>query len=53
MIVAPERSDHRAAVRELLLSAFPSVDEADLVERLRRDGDAVISPPTTIALSVM
>jgi putative acetyltransferase len=43
MIVAPERLDHHAAVRDLLLSAFPSADEADLVERLRRDGDAVIS----------
>jgi putative acetyltransferase len=43
MRVAPERSHHHAAVRELLVSAFPSADEADLVEHLRRDGDAVIS----------
>jgi putative acetyltransferase len=34
--------DH-AAIRRLHLGAFPGAQEADLVERLRADGDAVIS----------
>ena len=34
-------ADH-AAIREVLLTAFPGADEADLVEQLRADGDAAI-----------
>ena len=34
-------ADH-AAVRAILLAAFPGPDEADLVERLRADGDSAI-----------
>lgn len=33
--------DH-AAIRRVHLAAFPTAGEADLVERLRRDGDAAI-----------
>jgi putative acetyltransferase len=43
MIVRLESSDDRAAVRRLHVGAFPTAVEADLVERLRADGDAVIS----------
>jgi putative acetyltransferase len=32
-----------AAVRAVHVSAFPTAQEADLVERLERDGDAVLS----------
>jgi putative acetyltransferase len=35
-------ADH-AAVRQLLLNAFPTAAEADLVESLRHDGDVVIA----------
>jgi len=35
-------ADH-AAVRTLLLSAFPLPSEADLVERLREDGDVTLA----------
>ena len=38
-----ETPDDYADVRKLHLTAFPSADEADLVDRLRGDGDAVIS----------
>jgi putative acetyltransferase len=43
MIVRDEHEHHYAAVRQLLIGAFPTPAEADLVEQLRRDGDAVIS----------
>jgi putative acetyltransferase len=43
MIVRDEHEHHYAAVRQLLIEAFPTPAEADLVEQLRRDGDAVIS----------
>ena len=36
-----EDRDH-AAIREILLAAFPGPDEANLVEALRRDDDAAI-----------
>ncbi len=38
--VEAEQPDAAAAVRALLLGAFPTAAEADLVERLRDDGDA-------------
>jgi putative acetyltransferase len=39
-LIRPENPGDRAAVRALLVEAFPTAAEADLVERLRRDGDA-------------
>ena len=39
----PETAGDREAVKRLLLAAFPTSDEARLVERLRGDGDAVLS----------
>ena len=41
IIRAAEATDH-PAIRDVLLAAFPSPDEARLVEQLRADGDAVI-----------
>ena len=41
--IRPETADDREAVRQLLLATFPTSDEARLVERLRGDGDAVLS----------
>jgi putative acetyltransferase len=38
-----ETPDDQADVRKLHLTAFPGPEEADLVDRLRGDGDAVIS----------
>ena len=32
-----------AAIRAVLVAAFPTAQEADLVEQLQRDGDAVLS----------
>lgn len=43
MMIEAVSSDHHVAVRRLHLDAFPASAEADLVERLRRDGDAIIS----------
>lgn len=43
MIIQAENSSHHAAVRQLHVDAFPSAAEADLVDQLRRDGDASIS----------
>lgn len=43
MIVREEHERHYAAVRQLHIEAFPTPAEADLVEQLRRSGDAVIS----------
>ena len=40
-IRAAEPADH-AAIREVVLAAFPGPDEASLVEQLRADGDAAI-----------
>ena len=41
IIRAAETADH-AAIREILLAAFPEPDEANLVDQLRSDGDAAI-----------
>jgi putative acetyltransferase len=43
MIVREEHERHYVAVRQLHIEAFPTSAEADLVEQLRRNGDAVIS----------
>jgi putative acetyltransferase len=43
MIVREEHECHYAAVRQLHIDAFPTPVEADLVEQLRRSGEAVIS----------
>ena len=43
MNVRPERSDDAAAIRRILIAAFAGSAEADLVERLRRDGDLVLA----------
>jgi putative acetyltransferase len=43
MIVQAENSSHYAAVHTLHAEAFPSPAEANLVEQLRRDGDAILS----------
>jgi len=40
--LAREAPGHAPAIRELLLQAFPTALEADLVERLRHDGDVAI-----------
>ena len=42
MIVRDYRDPDSAPVRDLLEAAFPTAVEADLVERLRADGDAAI-----------
>ena len=41
--IRPEAAGDREAVSRLLLGAFPTSDEARLVERLRGDGDAALS----------
>jgi len=41
--IRPEQPQDAAAVRELLVSAFPSTAEADLVERLRASGKIEVS----------
>ena len=43
MNIRPERSDRRPAIRRILTAAFSGSAEADLVERLRRDGDLVLA----------
>jgi putative acetyltransferase len=43
VIIRPERSDDAAAIREILIAAFPSMAEADLVERLRRGNDLALT----------
>jgi putative acetyltransferase len=43
MILRKERPSDHDMIRAVHLTAFPSTDEADLVDALRRDGDAVIS----------
>ena len=43
MIIRPERAEDAAAIRDILVAAFPSAAEADLVERLRRDGDLALA----------
>ncbi|WP_067900578.1 GNAT family N-acetyltransferase [Actinomadura chibensis] len=46
-----ERPDDAAAIREINLAAFPSAEEADLVEALRADPDAWIDGLSLIAES--
>lgn len=41
--VREQRAGEAAAIRSVHLAAFPLATEADLVEQLRGDGDAVIS----------
>jgi putative acetyltransferase len=41
--VRPERAEDAVAIRDILLAAFPDTAEADLVERLRRDGDLTLA----------
>jgi len=41
--IRPERTEDAAAIRATLISAFPGSAEADLVERLRRDGDLALA----------
>src|SRR5262245_41244578 len=43
MTVRDEQPADRAAVRRVIEAAFARADEADLVERLRADGDSVLS----------
>ena len=43
MIIQTETTDHRAAIWQLHAAAFPSRAEADLVDRLRADGDLIFS----------
>jgi len=38
-----ERPEDAAAIREVLVAAFGQPDEADLVERLRHDGELVLA----------
>jgi putative acetyltransferase len=42
-MVRPERAEDAVAVRALLIAAFPGTAEADLVERLRRNGDLALA----------
>lgn len=43
MSVKAELPEHRELIRALHVAAFPDDTEADLVDRLRADGDVVIS----------
>ena len=43
MIFRDERPSDHDLIRAIHLASFPSSDEADLVDALRRDGDMVIS----------
>jgi hypothetical protein len=43
MLVRNEQLEDRAAIRDVLIAAFPRQDEADLVDRLRSDGDSELS----------
>lgn len=43
MHIEAEQPVHRTGIRSLVLSAFPTAAEADLVDRLREDGDVAIS----------
>ena len=43
MIVRPERGDDAQAIRNILTAAFSGSAEADLVERLRQEGDLVLA----------
>lgn len=41
--IRPERPGERDAIRSIHLAAFPGCTEAELVDRLQRDGDAMLS----------
>jgi putative acetyltransferase len=41
--IRTEKENDLPAIREVNLSAFPTSEEADLVERLRRDADPLVS----------
>jgi putative acetyltransferase len=43
VIVRDEQPADRAVIREIVQAAFGQAAEADLVDRLREDGDAVVS----------
>ena len=43
LAIRPEQGDDAEAIRAVLLAAFPTADEADLVERLHNDFDSEIS----------
>jgi len=43
MIVRPERPDDIVSIRDILHEAFAGTQEADLVDRLRDDGDLLLS----------
>ena len=43
MLIRPEATEDCDAIRAVLLASFPNSAEADLVDRLRRDGDIVMS----------
>ncbi len=43
MTIRSETPDDRAGIRAVHLASFPGPGEADLVDRLRQDGDAVLS----------
>jgi putative acetyltransferase len=43
MRIGSETAADRDAIRQIHRAAFPGADEADLVERLRRDGDLVLT----------
>ncbi|WP_020086637.1 GNAT family N-acetyltransferase [Hyphomicrobium zavarzinii] len=43
MRIEAEQPAHRPGIRRLALGAFPTAAEADLVDRLRHDGDVAIS----------
>ena len=43
MNIRPERAEDAAAIREILVAAFPSAVEADLVERLRRGRELALA----------
>jgi putative acetyltransferase len=53
MQIEPEAPHRESAIRALLLEAFPTAVEADLVEQLRRDGDLVISRAAIVDESVV
>jgi putative acetyltransferase len=43
MIIRDEQTEDRVAVRDIVTAAFERAEEARLVERLRRDGDGIVS----------
>ena len=42
MTLRPIRREDAAAIRAMLIAAFPTTEEADLVDRLRADGDILL-----------